>query len=140
MAHSIQQPEEPKKGHGRILLMDDEQFLLDAISKIMRTLGYTVETALSGQDAVEMYKKVNKSQACFDAVILDLTIPGGMGGKRAIQEIQKIDPLVKAIATSGYSEDPVIADPPAYGFRGALRKPYSIEELSAMLEKVLSEP
>jgi nitrogen-specific signal transduction histidine kinase/CheY-like chemotaxis protein len=140
MARSIQQHEEPKRGHGRILLMDDEQFLLDAISKIMRTLGYTVETARSGQDAVEMYRKENQSQASFDAVILDLTIPGGMGGKQAIQEIQKIDPLVKAIATSGYSEDPVIADPPAYGFRGALRKPYSIEELSAMLEKVLSEP
>jgi two-component system cell cycle sensor histidine kinase/response regulator CckA len=140
IAQAVSQPEEPKRGQGKILLMDDEEFLLDAISKIMRALGYRVETARSGQDAVELYRKAKESSAPFDAVILDLTIPGGMGGKQTMQEMQKTDPGVKAIATSGYSEDPVIADPPASGFRGALRKPYSIEELSAVLEKVLSEP
>jgi PAS domain S-box-containing protein len=129
-----------KRGQGRILLMDDEEFLLDALSKIIRSLGYTVATVRSGLDAITLYRNAKLSQEPFDAVILDLTVPGGMGGKQAMQEIRRADPCVKAIATSGYSEDPVIADPTAFGFRGALRKPYSIEELSAVLEKVLSEP
>jgi PAS domain S-box-containing protein len=132
--------EELKHGHGRILLMDDEEFLLDAISKIIVQLGYSVTTARNGQDAVALYTKAKQSDTPYDVVILDLTIPGGMGGKQAMQEIKKADPRVKAIATSGYSEDPVIADPRESGFRGALLKPYSIEELSDVLEKVLSEP
>jgi PAS domain S-box-containing protein len=131
---------ELKRGHGRILLMDDEEFLLDAISKIVGSLGYSVTTARNGRDAVSLYVQAKLSGAPFDAAILDLTIPGGMGGKQAMQEIRKTDPGVKAIATSGYSEDPVIADPRASGFRGALLKPYSIEELSSVLEKVLLEP
>jgi two-component system, cell cycle sensor histidine kinase and response regulator CckA len=128
------------RGQGRILLMDDEEFLLDALAKIIRTLGYTVDTVHSGLDAIAMYRQAELSRNPFDAVILDLTVPGGMGGKQAMQEMHRLYPDVKAIATSGYSEDPVIADPTAFGFRGALRKPYSIEELSAVLDKVLSEP
>jgi signal transduction histidine kinase len=119
---------EPRMGHGRILLMDDEEFLLDAIGKVITSLGYQVDGVKSGQDAVELYKKAKQSATPFDAV------------KQAMQEIQKIDPGVRAIATSGYSEDPVISDPASSGFRGALRKPYSIEELGAVIEKVLSEP
>jgi two-component system, cell cycle sensor histidine kinase and response regulator CckA len=137
---TAQPQQEPKRGHGRILLMDDEEFLLDAISKIIGSLGYSVATARNGRDAVALYLQERLSDEPFDAVILDLTIPGGMGGKQAMQEIRKVDPRVKAIATSGYSEDPVIADPRAEGFRGALLKPYSIEELSTVLEKVLLEP
>ena len=132
--------EKCQTGHGRILLMDDEKFLLDALSKIIRSLGYTVETASSGLDAIALFREAKLTNEPFDAVILDLTVPGGMGGKQAMQEIRLTDPDVKAIATSGYSEDPVNADPETFGFRGALRKPYSIEELSAVLEKVLSEP
>jgi two-component system cell cycle sensor histidine kinase/response regulator CckA len=131
---------ELRTGHGRILLMDDEEFLLDAIGKVITSLGYRVEGVRNGHDAVEVYKKEKLAGEAFDAVILDLTIPGGMGGKQAMQEIQRIDPGVRAIATSGYSEDPVIADPRSSGFRGALRKPYSIEELSLVIQKVLSEP
>jgi signal transduction histidine kinase/CheY-like chemotaxis protein len=134
-------PQEGRKyGHGRVLLMDDEVFLLDAISKIITSLGYNVTTASNGLEAVDLYLKARNSDTPFDAVILDLTVPGGMGGKKAMQEMKKADPRVRAIATSGYSEDPVISDPWTSGFKGALLKPYSIEELSSVLEKVISEP
>jgi PAS domain S-box-containing protein len=140
LLHPARQTAEMHRGEGRILLMDDEEFLLDALRKIISSLGYGVETVRSGQEAVDLFRKAQQSGVPFDAVILDLTIPGGMGGKQAMLEMRKIHPGVKAIATSGYSEDPVIADPWAFGFRGALRKPYSIDELSNVLDKVLSEP
>jgi PAS domain S-box-containing protein len=140
LLHPARQTAEMHRGQGRILLMDDEEFLLDALRKIISSLGYGVETVRNGQEAVNLFRKSQQSGVPFDAVILDLTIPGGMGGKQAMLEMRKIDPGLRAIATSGYSEDPVIADPRAFGFRGALRKPYSIDELGDVLYKVLSEP
>ncbi len=125
-------------GQGKILLMDDEKFLRDAIGKVIKSLGYTVETAQDGAEAVEMYGKALKEKVPFDIAILDLTIPGGMGGKETLEEIKRIDPKAKTIATSGYSEDPIIADPKAFGFIAAIRKPYAIEELQELLLKVIS--
>jgi len=99
----------------KVLLMDDEEFLLDAIGSVIRSFGYSVETALDGKSAIDKYKTALSSGSRFDAIILDLTIPGGMGGKQVMREIRCIDSKVCAIATSGYSDDPVIAEPGRFG-------------------------
>lgn len=124
------------KGEGNVLLMDDEDFVRDAAGEILQYLGYTVVEARDGNEAIDLYKNALKEDP-FDVVIMDLTIPGGMGGKEAVSRLVEIDPEVKAVVASGYSTDPVMADYKKYGFRGVVIKPYSIEDLSKMLHKVL---
>ena len=126
-----------KKGEGRILFMDDEEIIRDATGEVLTYLGYTVEFARDGSEAVDIYSEAIEKGEPFDVIIMDLTIPGGMGGKEAIQTLLKVDPDVKAIVSSGYSTDPVMADYRTYGFSGVVTKPYSIEELSETLNKVL---
>lgn len=120
-----------------ILIMDDEQMLRSLAREMLERLGYTVVTVEDGVEAVEAYKKGMDSDAPFDAVILDLTIKGGMGGEQAIRELRKIDPDVKAIVSSGYFNDPVMADFQAYGFVAAMAKPYEMKDLQAVLETIL---
>ena len=127
----------PVTGEGRVLLMDDEALVLDAASEILQFLGYTVVQARDGKEAVHLYKKALKTDP-FDVVIMDLTIPGGVGGKEALLKLLEVDPSVKAIVSSGYSTDPILADYKAHGFKGAVIKPYSIEELSKTLHTVLT--
>jgi CheY-like chemotaxis protein len=117
--------------------MDDEAFVLDALGSVLVSLGYTVETAQDGREAIRRYEDAKKSGAPFDAVILDLTIPGGFGGKQVLAEIRELDASVKAIATSGYSDDPVISNPQDFGFKAAVMKPYTIEELGQTLFGVI---
>ncbi len=124
-------------GQGRILVMDDEEIVLDVAQKILRHLGYEVYSAKEGREAVEMYRKARESGRPFDAVILDLTVPGGMGGKEAMEQLMKLDPAVKGIVSSGYSDDPVVADFKDYGFSGVISKPYQIPALSRTLHRVL---
>jgi PAS domain S-box-containing protein len=124
-------------GEGRILFMDDEKIVRDAAGEILQYLGYDVKCADDGEKAVALYETALQEGVPFDAVIMDLTIPGGMGGKEAIQELLKIDPEVKAVVSSGYSNDPVMANYRAYGFKGVVAKPYAIEELSETLHEVL---
>ncbi len=121
-------------GHGSILIMDDELFVLDAMAGVIRSLGYTVETAADSREAVRKFSDAKAAARGFDAVILDLTIPGGFGGKKALAEMRTIDSAVKAVATSGYSDDPVMAEPQSFGFKAALRKPFDIEELAQILQ------
>ncbi len=128
----------PIFGEGRILVMDDEAMIRKLASELLTYLGYTVEFALDGAEAVKIYEQALDSNAPFDAVILDLTVKGGMGGKKTIQELAKIDPQVIGIVSSGYCNDPVLADYQRYGFKGVVTKPYSMGELGEKLNQVLT--
>jgi len=120
-----------------ILVMDDEEMLRNLAQKMLQRLGYEVETVADGDEAIEAYKKQKDSVEPFDAVILDLTIKGGMGGEQTIRELIRIDPGVKAIVCSGYFNDPVITNFEEYGFQGAMPKPYQKADLEIVLKKVL---
>jgi len=124
-------------GEGKILVMDDEQMIRELAGEILWYLGYEVQFARDGEEAVALYKAALKTARPFDAVILDLTVRGGMGGKEAIQKLIEIDPEVKGIVTSGYSDDPGMTDFKKYGFRGVAAKPYTLEELGEQLSRVM---
>ncbi len=123
---------------GKILVVDDEKMVRDVTSNMLNLIGYESESAGDGAEAVEVYKKAKESQQSFDAIILDLTIPGTMGGRETIKKLIEIDPEVKAIVCSGYSNDPVMANFREYGFSGFLVKPYRVEELNEILHKVMT--
>ncbi len=123
----------------RILIMDDEEAILDVTSELLQHLGYEVLCAPDGATALRMYRDGMTGGRTVDLVIMDLTIPGGMGGKDAIVQLLAMDPEAKAIVSSGYSDNPVMADHTHYGFRGVMPKPYLIEEMAAEIQKVLSE-
>ena len=127
------------KGKGKVLLMDDEDMILEIVGEMLHFLGYEVEFAKDGNEAIKIYKEAKASGCPFNVVILDLTVPGGMGGKEAIKELKEIDPDVKAIVSSGYSTDPIMADFEKHGFCGVIAKPYKMEELSEILKKVIGE-
>ena len=124
-------------GHGKILVMDDEESLRKIVERMLKNLGYESEFAKDGAEAIEMYKAARKSGKPYDAVILDLTIPGGMGGKEAINKFLEIDPEVKAIVSSGYSDDPVLSNFQEYGFKGMMPKPFKSLSLSKVLHEVI---
>jgi len=124
---------------GRVLLMDDEENIRNMMEKMLFYLGYEVELAEGGDKAIALYKKAIKSGQPFDFVILDIVIPNGMGGKETIQTLLKIDPEIKAIVSSGYSDDPIMSDYRRYGFRGMLAKPFQIGDLSDVLYKIMEE-
>lgn len=126
------------RGEGRILLMDDDEDVLESTGALIRNFGYEVDFARDGAQAIGMYQKGKESGQPFDAVILDLTIPGGMGGKEAMVKLLEIDPEIKAIVFSGYSNDPVMAEFQKYGFRGMVAKPFGIQDLGEILQKVIS--
>jgi PAS domain S-box-containing protein len=126
------------RGKGRILVMDDEEMILDVARGMLAHLGYEPAVARDGSDAVSAYLKARDAGEPFEAVIMDLTIPGGMGGEEAVRKLLNRAPDAKAIVSSGYSNDPVMAAHAAYGFRGVVVKPYRIEELSRVLREVIS--
>lgn len=125
------------KGRGRILLMEDEEAVGNIGSKMLDHLGYEVDLVDNGDDAIKMYKDAIQSNHPYAAVILDLTIPGGTGGRKCIGKLLEIDPEVKAIVTSGYSTDPVMSDHRKYGFKGVLPKPFEIKNIAGTLKKVI---
>lgn len=134
------QPAAISSGKERILLMDDEPTVLSVTRKLLSHLGYRVTTAKNGEEAVEHYRKAMDTNDTFDCVILDLTIPGGEGGKETIARLLKIDPQVKAIVSSGYSHDPIMASFRKFGFRAVITKPYNIQELTSVIRTLLADP
>ncbi|MDI6792234.1 MAG: ATP-binding protein [bacterium] len=125
------------RGEGKILLMDDEEDIRKVTSGLLKAVGYEVDFAKDGAEAIEIYKKAKESAQPFKAVILDLTVPGSVGGRVAIRELIEFDPEVKAIVSSGYSTDPIMAGFREYGFSGVVVKPYKITELSQILHRVI---
>ncbi len=129
--------ETPLTGKGRILVMDDDRAIRDLLNIMLSELGYEAKFAGDGEEAIKEYKKALHEKIPFDLVILDLTIPGKMGGKETMENLQKIDPHICAIVSSGYSTDDIMADYKSYGFKGVVNKPYDMKELSKVLKKVL---
>jgi len=123
---------------GRVLVMDDEQVVREVTGELLRSLGHEVDFADRGEAAVMQYKTAMAAGRPFDIVILDLTVRGGMGGAEAIKKLLELDPNVKAIVSSGYSDDAVTADFCKQGFRAFLKKPYDIEELQSTLNALLA--
>ncbi|MBU1086534.1 MAG: response regulator [Candidatus Omnitrophica bacterium] len=126
-------------GKGRILVMDDEEQVRNIFGLLLKAVGYEVEFAEDGEQAVKMYTDNMNQGTKFDAVILDLTIKGGKGGKEVIKELLKIDSSVKAIVSSGYANDTIMANFPDYGFQAVVEKPFRIEDLTRILGEVLSK-
>ncbi|MCB2180517.1 MAG: response regulator [Desulfobulbaceae bacterium] len=119
--------------NNRILVMDDEDLIRMVTRNMLETLDYDVEVACDGEEAVELYLQAQLEGSPFGAVILDLTIKGGMGGRETIKRLKEMDPHVRAIVVSGYSNDPVMANFEEYGFLDALHKPYLLEDLDRSL-------
>ena len=129
----------PIPGCGRILVMDDEEMIINMAGRILARLGYETAFARNGSEAVALYGEALETDQPFDAVVLDLTVRGGMGGEEAIRHLLKIDPQTKAIVSSGYSDSPVMQDYKQYGFSASAGKPYSLIELSQVLDRVLNQ-
>ncbi|CAG1065951.1 two-component system, cell cycle sensor histidine kinase and response regulator CckA [uncultured bacterium] len=125
------------KGSGRVLVMDDEELVRDVASEMLNVLGYDAEFAVEGKEAVELFSGAKAQGRPFDLVILDLTVPGGMGGKETMQKLMEIDPKVRAIVSSGYSKDMILSEYKKFGFSGVIAKPYRVSEFSAAVKNAL---
>jgi PAS domain S-box-containing protein len=122
---------------GRLLFMDDDRGVRDVMVEMLMHLGYHVRFAGDGLEAIEQYQEAASAGLPFDVVIADLTVPDGMGGKELIKELKSIDPTVRAVISSGYSNDSVFRDFEEHGFQGCVVKPYKIEELCSVLDRVM---
>ena len=133
------QPHSPVSlsGSGRILVVDDEEMIRNLVRQLLESLGYTVECVQDGTEAVAAYQHAQAVGQSFAAVILDHTIPGGMGGLETLNCLRALDPQVKALISSGYANNPVMADWAYYGFSGVVAKPYTIAQLQEALHNVL---
>ncbi|RMH09209.1 MAG: PAS domain S-box protein [Nitrospirae bacterium] len=124
-------------GTGRILVMEDEEEIREVLGKMLVELGYEVDFAHDGTEILAKYQQAMNSGKPYIATIMDLTIPGGVGGKESIRQLKALDPSVVALVSSGYSNDPVMANPEDYGFSGIVAKPYNLVDLSKALSKAL---
>ncbi len=118
--------------------MDDESAIRDLVTEMLKNIGYSVVTTCNCHEAIAAYRQAREKGEDFDIVILDLTIPGGPGGKKAVKEILQINPEAKVIVASGYAEDPVMSRCEEYGFKGIITKPYTLEELQKVLETTMA--
>jgi CheY-like chemotaxis protein len=122
---------------GRVLFVDDEEIIREVLVEMLVLSGYTIDTVDEGEAGKKMYQKAMDNGTPYDLVIMDLTIPGGMGGKEAVEKILDIDPSAKVIASSGYSTDPIMAKYLDYGFKGKLIKPFRLEDLQNEISRVM---
>jgi len=122
---------------GRVLFMDDEEPIRQMAEMLLQRLGFETTIVPDGAAVVRAFTQAQVDGRRYDLVVMDLTVPGGMGGKEAMEILLKLDPQVKAIVSSGYSSDPVMANYRAYGFRGRAAKPYRVSDLAKALRRVL---
>jgi CheY-like chemotaxis protein len=123
--------------HGKIMVMDDDEMVQNITKAMLTRLGYDYQLAADGKKAVALYEKDFSSGNQADLIIMDLTIPGGMGGEDAVKEILAINPAANVLVSSGYSTDPIMANYKEYGFCGAIVKPYQMKELNASIQEIL---
>jgi PAS domain S-box-containing protein len=123
---------------GRVLVMDDERVVRTIVGKLLASIGHRAEFAQNGEEAIERFRAAGAAGDPFDAVILDLTVRGGLGGRETLERLLAIDPGVRAVVSSGYSEDAVMADHRAHGFRARLTKPYRLDQLRETLCELLA--
>ncbi len=124
-------------GDGRLLVMDDQEIVREIATEMLTELGYEVAVAEDGDEAIRLYREAKEAGNSFDLVIMDLTIPGGMGGKEAMQILKEYDPQAKVIVSSGYSNEPILSEYRRYGFMGVAIKPYRLGKLSQIIQQVL---
>ena len=134
-------PQTPQERHvckgSRILLLDDEPFILEIGRRLLENWGCQISVAVNAFEVLKLYTASLRKGPRFDLVILDLTIPGGEGGVQILEQLKRLDPRVRAVASSGYSDDPVMAVPLRYGFLGSLPKPYRSTEFQELLDRLL---
>ncbi len=121
---------------GIVLLMDDEESILSVTSRMLEKIGFSVVTAKNGMEAITICQKNKEANQCFDFAIFDLTIPGGIGGKEVLKDVVKIYPDIKVIVSSGYSNDPVMANFKEYGFKEVIAKPYTLNDLKRIIKNI----
>jgi CheY-like chemotaxis protein len=119
--------------------MDDEEIVRETIGEMLSFLGYRTEFAKDGVEAIDLYVEALKSNEPFDMVILDLTVPGGMGGQEAMEEFLAIDPKIRAIVSSGYANNRIMSEYGRYGFVDVITKPYKLEELGETVSRVMEK-
>ena len=131
-------PADTAHGPARILFMDDEELVRNAVLRLLKDRGYEVETAVNGEEAIEKYRVASEGGMPFDIVIMDLTVSDGSGAKEAIGALLELDPAAKVIVTSGYSIDPVLTGYREFGFSGVLVKPFTFSELKKSIDDALA--
>ena len=134
---SVSAPPVESVKKARVLIMDDEKMVRDIAGRMLSHLGHDFVGTEDGHQAIDAYQQAINKGSHFDLVLMDLTIPGGMGGKEAVTEIRKIDPDAKVIVSSGYANDPVMANYQEYGFSGVIAKPFMMDELNRIIAKLL---
>jgi PAS domain S-box-containing protein len=133
------EPLEEQTVKGKILVMDDEENIRDVVAEMLDFIGYEVTLSRDGEEAVSLYTQALQSNQPFAAVLMDLTIPGGMGGGEAMRILRGMNPKVKGIVSSGYSNDPIMSDYASFGFQGIITKPYKLGELREVLKRVITD-
>jgi len=119
---------------GKVLLMDDEEMVRAVVGEMLKMFGHEVECAKDGEEAIEKYLKARESDAPFSAVIVDLNIPNGMGGKETVERLRRIDSNLKAVVSSGYPDDPIMTNYREYGFNAVISKPFRVSDLNSALQ------
>jgi two-component system, cell cycle sensor histidine kinase and response regulator CckA len=127
-------------GRGRVLVMDDEPSVRTLAANMLEFLGYDAEIVDNGSAAIERFKRAVGSKQPFDAVMLDLVVPGEMGARETISHLTGIDPAVRAVVVSGYAQDAAVSSYRDYGFVAAINKPYTLQELRDTLETIITPP
>lgn len=126
-------------GPGRILVMDDESIVCNVVAAMLEKMGFAVDCVVDGSEALDLYFREKEAGRPYDVVVMDVTIPGGMGGEEAVARLLAVDPQARVIVASGYSRDPIVANFREYGFRAAIAKPFTVQDLSNVLREVLGQ-
>ncbi len=133
---TIEKPE-PARKHGKVMVMDDEEFIREILGDMLKSMGFEVDFALNGQEVLQKLQQSHTQPDNYKAVIMDLTIPGAMGGKETIRKLRELNSKIPAFVSSGYADDPVMADPNRFGFTDKIQKPFRKKDLQELITRHL---